>query len=337
MNENVSHSLIKVANQMFFQHLITRPSNVLPVSAAATLALFSSFSVAQEADKSLVAFDPIVVTATRTEKPLSETASSLAVVSDKEIETRGYQSISEALLEIPNVTITSPENPLFSRVSIRGSDENQITYVIDGVRQDNYTLSGNRPTGIFMDPELVKQIERGIDHPVRTSARAVDLVDHDDGLQTGGKSLAGHKARLRHRAFNGVDQQQHAVDHRQNAFDFTAEVSVPRGVDDVDVNAFVFNGAVLGKNRDAAFLFQCVAVHHAFVDLLVAAESARALQKLVDHGRLAVVNVRNDGNIANCSSHVLLVPVRFEVFSYYKSNQAVRMQSTSCVHLHRSQ
>ena len=65
MNENVSHSLIKVANQMFFQHLITRPSNVLPVSAAATLALFSSFSVAQEADKSLVAFDPIVVTATR--------------------------------------------------------------------------------------------------------------------------------------------------------------------------------------------------------------------------------------------------------------------------------
>lgn len=77
---------------MFFQHLITRPSNVLPVSAAATLALFSSFSVAQEADKSLVAFDPIVVTATRTEKPLSETASSLAVVSDKEIETRGYQS-----------------------------------------------------------------------------------------------------------------------------------------------------------------------------------------------------------------------------------------------------
>ena len=190
---------------------------------------------------------------------------------------------------------------------------------------------------IFRGAELVKQIERGIDHPVRTSARAVDLVDHDDGLQTGGKSLASHKASLRHRAFDGVDQQQHAVDHRQNAFDFTAEVCVPRGVDDVDVNAFVFNGAVLSKNRDAAFLFQRVAVHHAFVDLLVAAESARALQKLVDHGRLAVVNVRNDGNVANCSSHVLLVPVRFEVFSYYKSNQAVRMQSTSCVHLHRSQ
>lgn len=159
MNENVSHSLIKVANQMLSQHRIVRPSNVLPASVAVAFALFPSFSVAQEADKSLVAFDPIVVTATRTEKPLSETASSLAVVSDKEIETRGYQSISEALLEIPNVTITSPENPLFSRVSIRGSDENQITYVIDGVRQDNYTLSGNRPTGIFMDPELVKQIE----------------------------------------------------------------------------------------------------------------------------------------------------------------------------------
>ncbi len=144
---------------MFFLHLTPHSSKVLPIAAAVASAFLPSFSAAQEAAKSFVISDPIVVTATRTEKSLSETSSSLTAVTDKEIELRGYQSISSALLDIPNVTIASPENPLFSRVSIRGSDENQITYVIDGVRQDNYTLSGNRPTGIFIDPELVKQIE----------------------------------------------------------------------------------------------------------------------------------------------------------------------------------
>ena len=190
---------------------------------------------------------------------------------------------------------------------------------------------------IFRSTELVEQIKRSVDNPVRTSTRAINLVDHNDGFQTGGQSLAGYKARLRHRTFDSVNQQQYAVDHRQNAFDLTAEVRVPRGIDDVNVNAFVLNSTVLGQNCDAALLFKRVAVHHAFVNLLVAAKSACALQKLVDHGRLAVVNVRNDGNVANSSGHFLLFPVLFEVFRYYKSNQAMRVQSASGIHLHRSQ
>ena len=78
---------------------------------------------------------------------------------------------------------------------------------------------------------------------------------------------------------------------------------MPRGIDDVDVDAFVFDGAVLRENGDAAFLFDVAAVHYAFVDLLVAAERARALQELINHSGLTMVNVSNDCNIANSSGH----------------------------------
>ena len=46
-----------------------------------------------------------------------------------------------------------------NRISIRGSGDREITYLIDGMRQDNQTIGGNRPSGIFMDSELLKQIE----------------------------------------------------------------------------------------------------------------------------------------------------------------------------------
>lgn len=82
---------------------------------------------------------------------------------------------------------------------------------------------------------------------------------------------------------------------------------MPRRVDDVDVRTFVFDGAVLRKNGDAAFAFQIVGVHHAFSNLLIGAEGARTAEQAVHHRGLAVVDVRDDRNVTNSSSHVFLV------------------------------
>ena len=112
MNENVSHSLIKVANQMFFQHLITRPSNVLPVSAAATLALFSSFSVAQEADKSLVAFDPIVVTATAIAKQIGIFGEGDIALVGPELDAMPDKELDHLIGHIAVFARVSPENKI---------------------------------------------------------------------------------------------------------------------------------------------------------------------------------------------------------------------------------
>ena len=68
---------------------------------------------------------------------------------------------------------------------------------------------------------------------MRASGRSV-LLTHQDHRQVRGQRLAQHEAGLRQRALGGVDQQQHAVDHRQPAFDLATEVGVAGGVDDVD-------------------------------------------------------------------------------------------------------
>jgi hypothetical protein len=57
------------------------------------------------------------------------------------------------------------------------------------------------------------------------------------GAQAERQRLAGDELGLRHRAFGAVDQQDHAVDHREDALDLAAEVGVAGGVDDVDARA----------------------------------------------------------------------------------------------------
>src|SRR5205085_8208829 len=84
--------------------------------------------------------------------------------------------------------------------------------------------------------ELDHQIEDFVQHFLRTRIAAVDLVDDDDRQQSESERLAQHEARLRHRAFRGVDEQDDAVDHRQHALDFTAEIGVTGRVDDVDLH-----------------------------------------------------------------------------------------------------
>ena len=146
--------------------------------------------------------------------------------------------------------------------------------------------------------ELVEQVEHLVDHPVRTRAGAVDLVDHDDRLEAHRERLLGDEAGLRHRAVHRVDQDQHRVDHRQHALDLAAEVGVARGVDDVDAVALPGDGGVLGQDRDATFLFLVVAVHHALGEHGAFGERARLLEQAVDEGGLAVVDVGDDGDVA---------------------------------------
>ncbi|MNS88971.1 hypothetical protein D3C72_1229650 [compost metagenome] len=164
----------------------------------------------------------------------------------------------------------------------------------------------------FGRAQLVEQVERGVDDEVGAGAGAVNLVDDHDRLQAQGQCLARHENGLRHRTFNGVNQQQHAVNHGQHALDFTTEVGVTRGVDDVDVRAFVFNGTVLGQNRDAAFFFQIVRVHDPFGQRLVFAEGAGLAQQLVDQGCFTVVHVGDDGDVAQGASHSESFKVRVE-------------------------
>ena len=90
---------------------------------------------------------------------------------------------------------------------------------------------------LLVGVEVEEQLVDLVDDLGDARVRAVDLVDHEDHRQPRLERLAQHEARLRQRPLGGVDEQQHAVDHRQPALDLAAEVGVARRVDDVELRA----------------------------------------------------------------------------------------------------
>ena len=128
--------------------------------------------------------------------------------------------------------------------------------------------------------EVGHEVEAVVIGLLGVGAGLVDLVHDDHDRKAGRDGVREHEAGLRHRALGGVAQQQRAVGHAQDALDLAAEVGVARGVDDVDLDALLVVG-----------------VEHALLYLLVRAEGVRGLQQLVHERGLAVVDVRDDGNV----------------------------------------
>ena len=147
--------------------------------------------------------------------------------------------------------------------------------------------------GVQVDEQVVNFVE----HFLGAGVLAVNLVDDHNHGQTGLKGFAQHKTRLRQRPFSRVHQQDRAGSHGERALHFAAKVGVARGVNDIDLDPFPVDGAVLGGNGDAAFAFQIHFVHHAVVNLLVGAEHAALLEQTVHEGGLAVVNVGDNGDV----------------------------------------
>jgi len=143
----------------------------------------------------------------------------------------------------------------------------------------------------------VEQVERLIEHPIRSSRFAIDLVDDNDRVETVGKRLACYIPRLRHRAFDRIDKKKHGVDHRQNALDFTTEVGMARGIDDIDPIAVPADRGVLRENRDAPLPLQIVRVENPVRHRGAGIERTRLLEQLVDERRLAVIDMRDDRDV----------------------------------------
>ena len=146
--------------------------------------------------------------------------------------------------------------------------------------------------------EVEEQLVDLVDHLGDARVGPVDLVDHEDHRQPRLERLAQDEARLRQRALGGVDEQQDAVDHRQPALDLAAEVGVAGRVDDVELDVAVVDRGVLGEDRDALLALEVHRVHDAVGDVLVGAEGAGLPEHGVDEGRLAVVDVGDDGDVA---------------------------------------
>ena len=152
--------------------------------------------------------------------------------------------------------------------------------------------------GADLGGQVEQQVVGLVDDLGDPGVGAVDLVDQQDHRQTGGQRLAQHEPGLRQRALARVDQQHDAVDHGQPALDLAAEVGVAGGVDDVDRHPAPVDRGVLGQDRDALLALQVAGVHDPVDHGGPLPERAGGAQHRVDERRLAVVDVRHDGDVA---------------------------------------
>ena len=161
---------------------------------------------------------------------------------------------------------------------------------------------------VVVGAKLEEQVENLVNCHLGIDAGPVNLVDENNRAQTLFQSFFQHKAGLRHRSFVGVNDQQTTIHHAQHPLHLTAEVCVPRRVNNVDTNAFVINGGVFGENCDPALPLEIVRVHHTGWNRLSLSEDARLVEHGIHQCGFAMVDVGNDRNVANwrawvCTAH----------------------------------
>ena len=70
------------------------------------------------------------------------------------------------------------------------------------------------------------------------------------------------------------------------------------GIDDVDARILPEDGRHLGQDGDAALPFEIIGIEGALGNALVFAQRSRLLEQPIDQGRLPVVDMSDDCNIA---------------------------------------
>src|SRR5699024_9454714 len=141
-----------------------------------------------------------------------------------------------------------------------------------------------------------------------TSIRAVSLVHRNNHWKVSLKCFRQYEADLRKWAYRGSRKKHDAINHGHPTLYLATEVSVTRGVNNVDDQisavlalALAVNRSILGQNGDAALALLVVGGHDAVRVVAVFTECAGLLQHAVDEGGFVVVNVGDDGYITELS------------------------------------
>lgn len=106
----------------------------------AVLPLACSLAVSAWAQKSL---NEVVVTATRSEQPITDVVADLSIVDRQTIERLGAASVADVLERLPGVTITRNGGPASTtNVYLRGAEGRFTAVFVDGVRIDSQSTGG---------------------------------------------------------------------------------------------------------------------------------------------------------------------------------------------------
>ncbi len=100
-----------------------------------------------------------VQTATRSEKPITQVAENMTVITAKDIEVMNANSVAEVLARVPGLFTDFGTNEYMSAAQfhIQGSEPRHVTVLLDGM-QINFLSSGNAETS-FIPLRIVERIE----------------------------------------------------------------------------------------------------------------------------------------------------------------------------------
>ncbi len=70
-------------------------------------------------------------------------------------------------------------------------------------------------------------------------------------------------------------------------------------INDIDFNTAISNCRIFCQDGDSAFAFLVIAIHNKFAYVLVLTEDMALLEQAIHQRRFAVVDVGNNGNIAD--------------------------------------
>ena len=131
------------------------------LAVAAAVALVAAAARADDGAQKPVSeldMDTLVVSPTRSEQRIVETAPSITVVTGKELEQKQVVTVADALRQVPGVNvIESGSRGSVTAVQIRGADADQVLVLIDGVRVNSTTLGAYDFSQLT--PENIDRIE----------------------------------------------------------------------------------------------------------------------------------------------------------------------------------
>ena len=142
-----------------------------------------------------------------------------------------------------------------------------------------------------------------LDHPLGLRRRQIDLVQDRHDLDPLLDRRVAVRDGLRFHALRGVDHQERAFAGRERPRDLVGEVDVAGRVDQVELVRLTVLRRVaqrhgLGLDGDAALALEIHRIEHLRLHLAVG-EAAAELDDAVSERRLAVIDVGDDGEIAD--------------------------------------
>ncbi|WP_422452056.1 TonB-dependent hemoglobin/transferrin/lactoferrin family receptor [Endozoicomonas sp. ALC066] len=125
--------------------------------AIAVMAVSSGFVYADSTPQTnATLLNQVTVTATRSEKDITDVAQTIEVVDQYQIQQEQPESVAQAVQSLPNVSVSGGPRTSSQNINIRGLEGTRVLQITDGARQN---FSNGHRGSYFTDPELLKSIE----------------------------------------------------------------------------------------------------------------------------------------------------------------------------------